>query len=55
MYNYMVDYLDRWPLRYTVAADLGMKARLIGTFINDQVQNVAFTQIELCVLGWLHC
>ena len=53
--HYMGDYLDRWPLRYTVAADLGMKARPIGTFNNDQVQNVAFTQIEPCVLGCLHC
>ncbi len=46
MYNYMGDHPDRWPVRYSVAADLGMKARLLGTFINVQVQNDAFTQIR---------
>ncbi|KAL0025433.1 hypothetical protein WJX79_010293 [Trebouxia sp. C0005] len=29
MYNYMGDYPSRWPVRYSIAADLGMKARLI--------------------------
>ena len=46
MYNYMGDHPDRWPVRYSVAADLGMKAGLVGIFINDQVQNVAVTQSE---------
>ena len=41
----MGDYPSRWPVRYSVAADLGIKARLVGASINDQVQNVAFTQV----------
>ncbi|DBA78925.1 TPA: hypothetical protein ACH3X1_008802 [Trebouxia sp. C0004] len=45
MYNYMGDYQGRWLVQYSVAADLSMKARLLGTFISNQVQNASFTQI----------